>query len=230
MLSDQCLPGLEQLVLVEAERVIAEALRLPTPRPMSDESRTGSLLACEVTGVTDALERARAAMQDDPRSDWLVIGNTMLLYTESEELEESLISHTHAIRLRGNINKQMLALAPTAAESRIEPLFSVHGYAIGLARGTDSGGAIKAWALVRRRVIAAATSTAGQIADDNSDPVRTYNLKEVKGVQDEAPEALWRTLRGILPGSAAVDLVVISAPRPDGYVYVTWPKVCVKVI
>jgi hypothetical protein len=213
VLSDQRLPGVEQLVLVEAERVVAEALRLPTPRPMSDESRTGSLLACEVTGVTDALERARAAMQDDPRSDWLVIGNTMLLYTESEELEESLISHTHAIRLRGNINKQMLALAPTAAESRIEPLFSAHGYAIGLARGTDSGGAIKAWALVRRRVIAAATSTAGQIADDNSDPVRTYNLKEVKGVQDEAPEALWRTLRGILPGSAAVDLVV---NRPQG--------------
>ncbi|MBR0820271.1 hypothetical protein [Bradyrhizobium liaoningense] len=208
VLSDQHLYGIEQLVLVEAERVIAEALRLPTPRPMSDESRTGSLLACEVTDVTDALERARAAIQDDPRSDWLVIGGTMLLYVESEELEQSLISNTHAIRLQRNISKQSLVLAPTAAESLIEPLFSAHGYTIGLARGTDPRGAVKSWALVRRRIIPAATSSAGQVADNDSDPDYSFNLKEVKGFQDEAPEGLLATLRGFLPASAAVDLVV----------------------
>lgn len=82
-----------RLVVTEADRVVAEALGVAVPRPMSDETRRGFLLACIVKGADRARAQGASALAIDTRADWLLLGDTMLLYCEQPELVEEVRSH-----------------------------------------------------------------------------------------------------------------------------------------
>ena len=212
VLSDRRLTGVEQLSVVDAGRVIAEGLRLPTPRPMSDETRKGFLLAVKIVDITDIRARVRAAMRHDPHADWIVIGSTMLLYGEDEELERDLIPQAGVERLRKSINKLALALVPVADERHVEPLFSGHGYTVGLTRETDLRDPIVPWVDYRRRVILPPRRDKPTPSHDPFVLARDFDAGPLPDLIDAAPRIAFETLRPVLPASAMIDLVV----RPDG--------------
>jgi hypothetical protein len=219
VLSDRRVAGVEQLAFAEAGRVIAESLRLPTPRPISDLARRGVLLALDIADVPDARQVARSAMREDPRADWIVIANMMLLYTESDELVDDLVSRGAARRLPRTVNKLELALAPDADRQRIEPMLSVDGHAIGRARDGDPAPPIMSWSNARRRVIG--TPRNGQPTRDL--PARPHHgsvlesgfvVPTASDLVDSTPEALFEVLRTLLPASAALDIAVSPLERP----------------
>ncbi|MEP2235749.1 hypothetical protein [Hyphomonas sp.] len=77
-----------RLPVIEAERVVQEALRLPVPRPMSDEDRRGHLLTMPVAEAPGIIGNEPEMLAQDPRADWLVLGETQVTYVESDALAD----------------------------------------------------------------------------------------------------------------------------------------------
>ena len=209
----------EELPIVEAERVVAESLRLPTPRPMSDEARVGTLLSLAVANRADARAQVRSATREDPRADWIIIGDRLVLYTESADLERRLMTEAKTLRLRAGVRKTMLAVTPLGAPTPGELLFAGLSYAVVLRREGEAAGPLIAWADARRRafvprdhgrhpesVTASGTAAAGWGV--------AFEAAAVPTLTEGGREAGLAALRTILPALASPDLAVSEAGTP----------------
>lgn len=141
-----------RLAIAEAPRVIAESLRLATPRPMSDDSRAGSLIAVPADGSFEARARAIAVAAADPWADWLALGGWQIFHAGGESAVDRLMDTPRARRLAGEVHRSELALAgPGMAAGPGGALFEAAGFRLGLV--PDVGGL--EWRRVRRGWFAA---------------------------------------------------------------------------
>ncbi len=157
----------------EVPRILEEALRIPTARPMSQGTRTGGLVSIPTTGPADARARALAALLEDPTADWLTIGEDLILYTEQPDLEDRLSEQPGVEHLSYAVHKHALVLEPTPTAGE-GVLYEGHGVSLReAAEPPDSGppdsgppdsgppdsGAHRAfpppsgWAAIRRRTL-----------------------------------------------------------------------------
>ena len=82
VVSDRRAPDHRLLPIVEADRVAAESIRVPVPRPMSDQTRRGMLLSIAVASPEEARAHGLDALRLDPRADWLTLGENQIFYVE----------------------------------------------------------------------------------------------------------------------------------------------------
>ncbi len=141
----------------EVPRILEEALRIPTARPMARSTRTGGLVAIRTAGPADARARALAALLEDPAADWLTIGSDLILYTEQPDLEDRLSEQPGVEHLSYAVHKDALVLEPIAAAAAEGILYQGQGVSLREAAGTADVEARAAspsgWAAMRRRTL-----------------------------------------------------------------------------
>jgi len=119
-LADEPAPGERRLLFQDLRRSVEEGLRVPTARPMSPETRRGSVLEVATGGFEASFERALAAARSDPGADWVYRDNGLLLYLEDEELAEQLSAAGAVMRFR-NVRRADLVIPETMAPAGLRP-------------------------------------------------------------------------------------------------------------
>lgn len=155
VVSDRRLPDHRRLFLGEADRMIAEALRRPVPRPMSDETRTGIVLALEGGSAKRVRARGLELLRLDPRADWLQLGPRQVVYTEIEEVADRL-SREGAQLVARDIHLGALAIGRLAEQAGGKLLVRDRKLGLGLFIGAGT----RSWASVRRARIGTAAQEA----------------------------------------------------------------------
>jgi hypothetical protein len=157
------------LAIVEALRVVAESVRLPVPRPISDAMRTGALVAMPERGLAEARARGTEALLSDAHADWVSIGGMQIFYTELKAATESLLSREGARLLAKRVNLSSLGLSDSRAQAaQGVPIFETGPYRLG---DSDAAGALS-WRQIRR----------GRFGGDTpSAPVAEHPLPSVSG-------------------------------------------------
>lgn len=97
----------------DVTQMVADALRVPTARPMASGARTGGLVAVRTAGPADARARACAAMVEDLEADWVIIGRDLILYTEQPDLEDRLVASPNGVHLSYAVHRDSLFIEDT---------------------------------------------------------------------------------------------------------------------
>lgn len=149
-----------QLAIEEAPRVLAESLGLAVPRPMSPNSRRGSLIMLPPAGPADRQARGTDLLRHDLHADWFALGQHQIVYVENGEVTASLLVGGGTL-LASQVRLAEVGLArPGECVRRGETLFVHDGFRLGQFEGEGAP-----WRMIRRASLApdtlAAIETAG---------------------------------------------------------------------
>jgi hypothetical protein len=220
VVSDRRQRSPEQLPVVDAERVLAESIRLPTPRPVAADSRSGSVLAIPISDVADARRHAEAAIREDARADWIVLGDHLLLYTENDESARRLTETEQARQLRVEVKTRLLSVVPPGADAPSHPLFSRDGYALIIDDG--DGSERMGWNEARRRVFGSHRQMRSWLPGRTTSSVDNWTDAGLQNFADGTAGQMLTQLRAVLPAMAAPDVLpakssIVSFTSPYGH-------------
>ena len=211
------------LAFTDVPRILEEALRLPSPRPMAAAVRKGGLLAIPVAGPADARARALEVMRVDPNADWVTLGDSLVLYTEEPDLEDRLAEEPGVEHLSYGVNKQSLVVELEAGGGDGGALLRRPGFALREAGGRAAGVAgatALPWNRARRRIFAAGRQRAAAApppppsAEDFHAALQRYRepaAEAARSAADDPAEAMLAAIRRLAGAAAGADLL-----RRDG--------------
>lgn len=122
VVSDRLTSDHRLLPIVEADRVAAESIRVPVPRPMSEQTRRGMLFSIDASSPHETRARGIDALRLDSRADWLTLGENQILYVELPMAADWLRS-AGALQIAADVPLGAISILPAeGAQPDITPL------------------------------------------------------------------------------------------------------------